>query len=185
MAEAGVVHLPVYWFLFGCVVEGLKLRANVMFCLDTWWNQEALKWPNYKFPSQLCSYGYGFLAKQPSLSRKPGEVPAYAWVICFSPLPVHGIIQTSQSSTHRTEGHPTLLILQSLLPTGHSFSLWVQVSCSPVWHVVFSFPGLWAYVTDELLPIISPVQCQVLCIWPSHNHRARISPSWMVWIGGE
>lgn len=39
------------------VVEGLKLRPNIMCFLVIWGNWESAQWPNSEFPSLCCSHG--------------------------------------------------------------------------------------------------------------------------------
>lgn len=94
---------------------GIRHNINIMCYLDIW-SQESLEWPNCKFLSPFCSNGWGLLAKQLSLSNSSGTAPAYSWIVNFSFLPAHGIIQISWSHYSRgTRGHPPLLMLQRLL----------------------------------------------------------------------
>lgn len=71
-----------------------------------------------------------------------------------------------------TRAYLTVLILQKTsLPWPLIVLSWVQPPCGPARHAVFSFPGLWVYVTNTLL--ISPVQCWVLFLWCSPWPKAR------------
>lgn len=88
--------------MFTCLVSGLRLRSNILCCLDMWWNWEDLEWPKRSFPSPFCSHGWWSLIQ---------ETKGWSYLSCSSEFqfPEAGRnIQTSQLHPSR-EPNVTLL----------------------------------------------------------------------------
>ena len=158
---------------------GSRSKVKVQYYVLPWYLEElgVLIWPNSKFPPYSALVGWGPLAKQTSLLRKPGKVPAYLWVVGFSSLPACEIIQTSQS--HPSTGTGAQCPLDIAEPNPHNpwlFTLSLgAILCDSTWHAVSSSR---CAVTNKLLST-STVQCQVSCVQPSLLPRGR------EWIGGD
>lgn len=112
-------------------------------------------WPNHPFLSKR-QYNSCLL-----LSSR-FQFPTSPWHYSNKPI----------TASHRNHRYLALLILEGIPSTDSNCSLlsaivhsWVQPPHSPVWHAMFSPPGLWVHVTNQLL--ISSVQCWVLRVWPS------------------
>lgn len=119
-------------------------RINIMYCPDIWQNQEGYEWPNSKFPNPVCCHG-------PKL-RSPNQttllVSGTRYISCLSlsgwfqlPASPWNYSNKPITSSHRNQGHLSLLLLQILLP--------------PPWLVLFVPQGT---------SLISPcdVQCPLL-----------------------
>lgn len=102
-------------------------------------------WPNHPFLSKR-QYNSCLL-----LSSR-FQFPTCPWRYSNKPI----------TASHRNHRY---LALKASLPQPPIVHSWVQPPHSPVWHAMFSPPGLWVHVTNQLL--ISSVQCWVLRVWPS------------------
>lgn len=162
-------------------ILGLKFRPNIIGCLDTWWIWKELKWPDslstplpqIKFPKQTTllikrSRHSSFLFLSTGL-----HFPASSRNISVKPM----------AFSHSTQGLLTLSIPQGWPHSPCLFTLFsVQLRCTFVWHAVSSYPQMWAYVTNKLLPVSTVhVGCQML---PSPYPRVGVPPSPLGWIGG-
>lgn len=102
-----------------------------MCCLDIWWNQEWLKWPNWKiFP--FCSHGP--LAKQHSLSRGPGRVPAHPSAAVSLPASSWNYSNKPRASSSGSPGASCPLAALPPMATSRALCpcvwlLWPCVSC--------------------------------------------------------
>jgi hypothetical protein len=89
----------VSWAFVAIDIEQcLKLRLNFTCCLDI--DQIQAKEAQTAYLQVLLPtlpLQVRFLHRKPFLYKRPDIVPIYPWIVCFSSLPVHRIIQISQS----------------------------------------------------------------------------------------
>lgn len=145
----------------GPVVGRPKMKPQYHMCLTSWKNRLSAIFLLHGAPLDP-------IAKQPSLLRSAGPVPAFLWVAAFRSLPVHDIIQISQSHSPMEPGFTsTSCYYKACLPYPLLVHRVPKCSlCVDVPGAVASSCRLWMYVITKLLSMLS-VQRQVPCTWPS------------------
>lgn len=124
----------------------------------------------------MCFHGWGPLANN-TPDHGTCQSACLSWVMGFSSLPAHGIIQISQSHPPvATKGYLPWLLLQSLPPTdpAHSFSSQVQTPCGSAWCTMFSSSRLW-------ISCCQSHRSRVGCPMFGHPHNSRTGTSPHQW----
>lgn len=69
------------YHIYPTVAWDLKLRPNIICCLDNWWNWEGFEWPPCKFHTLLCSHRQGPLVNPPFHREPPQDLFIPEWQV--------------------------------------------------------------------------------------------------------